>query len=73
MTKFWLLAFIFNLQTDEFIRRDDTPFQTRARCEEIAKGIKERYSSQYRIVTLCVTDDHFKGRKLDPGVPSHLH
>lgn len=73
--KYWLLAFIFNLQTDEFIRKDQTPFQSRARCEEIARGVNERYknNTQFRIVTICVSDDHFTGRRLDPGVPNHVY
>ncbi len=69
MTKFWLLVFLFNVETKDFIRRNNIPFDTQARCEAIAKDIPSVYKG-YRTVAFCVSDDHFKGRKLDPGIPS---
>ena len=67
--KYWLIFMIFNGE-GEFVSKSDTPVANVERCYiESAKRAIKYTNSGYLTQAWCVTDDHFKGRKQDPGIP----
>ena len=61
--KFWLLIF-FLTPDGEFISKKELPFKDEATCYFAMDKVKVRKIAQM----VCVSDDHYMGRKKDPGV-----
>ena len=67
--KYWLIFMIFS-SDGEYISKAETPVANVERCYiESAKRAIKFTNSGYLTQAWCVTDDHFKGRKQDPGIP----
>ena len=64
--KFWLIAFF--LTTDgEFVSKREIAYKDEAACYVAMDSIRPPKKNLItRIV--CVSDDHYMGRKQDPGV-----
>jgi hypothetical protein len=62
--KFWLIIF-FLTPNGEFIGKKEIPFQDEASCYIAMNKVKVKQVAQM----VCVSDDHYMGRKQDPGVP----
>lgn len=61
--KFWLIIF-FLTPEGEFISKKEIPFKDEASCYLAMNTVKVKRIAQM----VCVSDDHFRGRKKDPGV-----
>lgn len=66
MMKWWLIILIYN-QHGEFSDKKEFSFANRPACLQALKAVKQ--TSPIPTRTFCVTDDHFQGRKTDPGIP----
>jgi hypothetical protein len=67
--KYWLIFMIFT-HDGEFIDKIEYPIASMKQCKELAghaamESVNKDYLTQY----WCVTDDHYRGRKQDPGIP----
>jgi hypothetical protein len=63
--KFWLLIFFFS--DGEFVGKREIAYKDEATCYMAMDHIrppKKRYITQM----VCVSDDHYTGKKQDPGV-----
>jgi nicotinamide riboside kinase len=67
--KYWLIIFITSPQ-GEYIDKDVYSTPNKAACEQVAKKMVSRLRSisKNEIEYVCVSDDHYMGRKQDPGV-----
>jgi hypothetical protein len=61
--KYWLLVF-FLTPEGEFIEKKEFLFKAEASCYLGMDRVKVKQIAQM----VCVTDDHYTGRKQDPGV-----
>lgn len=67
--KYWLIFMLFNSE-GEFVRKVDIPTKSARECVlEAAKQTMYVVNRGYLIQPWCVTDDHYEGRKQDPGIP----
>jgi hypothetical protein len=61
--KFWLLIF-FLTPEGEFISKKESPYKDKASCYVAMDKVKVKQIAQM----VCVSDDHYMGRKQDTGV-----
>lgn len=61
--KFWLIIFFFTSE-GEFVSKKEIQFQDEASCYIAMNKVKVKQIAQME----CVSDDHYMGRKKDPGV-----
>lgn len=67
--KYWLIVFLLTPE-GEFIGKREYPTANKAACYEQAAAVAKKYVNQQTAIELfCVTDDHYQGRKQDPGIP----
>ena len=67
---YWLLIFSFDVKGN-FVSKQELQFANKAVCEMVAAQYPA-HLPQVRtgaIKTVCVSDDHHSGRKLDADVP----
>lgn len=66
--KFWLILWFFS--TDgQFIQKDEFAFKNRAQCVQAAGEVaKDFVNKKVSITAFCVTDNHHKGKSVDPGI-----
>ena len=62
--KFWLIVFLFNYNGD-FAGKIVQPYPNKAACEQQLRAT----AGEPRLRMVCVSNDHYTGRKQDPGVP----
>ena len=65
--KYWLIIWFFAPGGD-FVGKREIAYKDEASCYIAMDAIrppKKNYTTQM----FCVSDDHFRGRKVDPGVP----
>jgi hypothetical protein len=74
MVKAWLIVFLFSYHTDNvnnddnFLGKVEIPYTSMNACSTAKANLTmEGESVRYRFV--CVTDDHFTGKKQDKNVP----
>lgn len=63
--KYWLIIF-FLTPDGEFVGKKETQYENEAVCRLAMSKVppKEKYVNR----PICVSDDHYSGRKQDPGV-----
>jgi hypothetical protein len=61
--KFWLLIF-FLTPEGEFISKKEIAYNDEASCYLAMNNVKVKRIAQM----VCVSDDHYMGRKQDPGI-----
>jgi hypothetical protein len=67
--KFWLIVFLFT-SDGEFLGKDIYESASKEQCIEFAGDVtKTLINTQTSAQFYCVSDDHYMGRKQDPGVP----
>lgn len=68
--KYWLIMF-FLTPDGEFIHKDVYSAPSKEVCEKAAQQITRRIKAlgKYNVEYHCVSDDHYTGKKQDPGVP----
>lgn len=74
MIKAWLIVFVLTTNPrveDDFMGKVVVPFSTMADCRQALRKM-EREGQEIKYQTLCVSDDHWRGRSIDPGVPMHF-
>lgn len=64
--KFWLIIF-FLTPEGEFLSKHEVQYSSKAECQS-ARAAFKKLPVVNQIQTVCVSDDHFRGRKKDPGV-----
>jgi hypothetical protein len=62
--KFWLIIFFLTPQ-GEFVSKKEIAYKDEASCYLAMDKVKVKQRAQM----VCVSDDHYMGRKQDPGVP----
>ena len=62
--KFWLIVFFLTPQ-GEFVGKKEIAYKDEASCYLAMDKVKVKQRAQM----VCVSDDHYMGRKQDPGVP----
>ena len=62
--KFWLIIF-FLTPEGEFISRKQFQYKDKASCYLAMDKVKVQQIAEM----VCVSDNHYRGRKQDPGVP----
>jgi superfamily II DNA or RNA helicase len=67
--KYWLIIFLFTPE-GEYTGKYVYPTSSKEACYQKAGRVtRPLVNSQYKVKFYCVTDDHYTGRKQDPGVP----
>lgn len=64
--KYWLLVF-FLTPDGEFIEKKEFPFKDEASCYLAMDKVKIKRPATIAEM-VCVSDDHYRGRRQDPGV-----
>ena len=62
--KFWLIIF-FLTPEGEFVSKKEISYKDKASCYLAMDKVKVKRIAEM----FCVSDDHYRGRKQDPGVP----
>ena len=62
--KFWLIVMLYD-PSGQWIGKVVQPYYTQFACEQAVRTTR----GEPKLRALCVSDDHFSGRKQDPGVP----
>ena len=62
--KFWLIIF-FLTPEGEFISRKQFQYKDKASCYLAMDKVRVQQIAEM----VCVSDNHYRGRKQDPGVP----
>jgi hypothetical protein len=62
--KFWLIIF-FLTPEGEFISKKEIAYKDKAACYVAMDRVKVEQITQM----VCVSNDHYTGRKQDPGIP----
>ena len=62
--KFWLIIFFLTPQS-EFVGKREVPYKDKASCYLAMNKVKFKQRTEM----VCVSNDHYTGRKQDPGVP----
>ena len=66
---YWLIVFLFSPE-GEYITRDDYVVENREQCQELAGRVAKTLVNTHIVSQFyCVTDDHYNGRSIDPGIP----
>lgn len=67
--KFWLIAF-FLTPDGEFVSKREIAYKDETACYMAMDHIRIPKNSKKATIirAVCVSDDHFRGRKKDPGV-----
>jgi hypothetical protein len=65
--KYWLIVFFFT-PNGEFIEKKEFPFKDEASCYLAMDKVEVKRPATIAEM-VCVSDDHYRGRKQDPGVP----
>lgn len=65
--KFWLIAFFFT-PNGEFVGKREIAYKDEATCYIAMEYVRPPRKS-WTTEMVCVSDDHYSGRKQDPGVP----
>ena len=75
MVKAWLIVFMvwhspneYSLEEERYLGKIEVPYASMEECEAATSKITME-SEDVRYEFNCVTDDHYTGRKQDPGVP----
>lgn len=65
MTAGWILIIIINTTSGKFVEKVSVgPFASRQQCQAArVEGL-----ARFRLEKVCVTQAHFEGRTVDPGV-----
>lgn len=63
--KYWLIIFFLDPQ-GEFISKREIQYPSRIECQKALA--RQRPPAGRLIETVCVSDDHYRGIKQDPGV-----
>lgn len=63
--KFWLIIFFFS--NGEFVDKREIAYKDEATCYMAMDHIRPK-KKHWVTQMVCVSDDHFMGRKKDPGV-----
>ena len=73
MIKAWLLIFVFNVKTGDFLVKRELPLSSMKLCQQLQETIKSDRAKQpdlpERYELFCVSADRYKGRKFDTGTP----
>ena len=66
MTAAWILIIAINTTSGKFVEKISIgPFATKQQCQAAQiDGLK-----RFKLEKVCVTQAHFEGRSIDPGVP----
>ena len=64
--KFWLIVFLLQ-PNGEFISKREIAYPDEATCYMMMEPVARQYK-KVTVQMVCVSDDHFMGRKQDPGV-----
>jgi hypothetical protein len=73
MVKAWLIVFLFSYHTDNvnnddnFLGKVEIPYTSMDACST-AKANLTMEGENIRYRSVCVTNDHYTGKKQDPGV-----
>ena len=62
--KFWLIMFFLTSEGD-FISKKEIQYKDKASCYLAMNKVKVKNKTEM----VCVSNDHYTGRKQDPGVP----
>ena len=62
--KFWLIIF-FLTPEGEFVSKKEISYKDKASCYAAMDNVKAKKITQM----VCVSNNHYTGRKQDPGVP----
>jgi hypothetical protein len=62
--KFWLIIF-FLTPEGEFISKKEISYKDKTACYVAMDRVKVKQTTQM----VCVSNDHYTGRKQDPGIP----
>jgi hypothetical protein len=62
--KFWLIIF-FLTPNGEFVGKKEIQYKDEASCYLAMDKVEVKHRAQM----VCVSNDHYTGRKQDPGVP----
>ena len=62
--KYWLIIF-FLTPEGEFVSKKEISYKDKASCYSAMDKVKVKQIAEM----FCVSDDHYQGRKQDPGVP----
>lgn len=65
--KFWLIVWFFAPGGD-FVGKREIAYKDEATCYMAMDSIRPP-KKQYVTQMFCVSDDHFRGRKVDLGIP----
>ncbi len=65
--KFWLIIF-FLTPEGEFIKKREIAYPDEATCYMMMEPVARKYKKS-TVQMICVSNDHYTGRKQDPGVP----
>lgn len=63
--KFWLIIFFLTPDGD-FVGKREIAYKDEATCYMAMEGVRSRKGLIVQMV--CVSDDHYTGKKQDPGV-----
>jgi hypothetical protein len=76
MIKAWLLIFIFNVKTGDFLVKRELPLSSMKLCQQLQETIKSDRAKQLNLTEryemVCVSGDHYSGRKFDTDTPLDL-
>lgn len=64
--KFWLIVF-FLTPDGEFISKKESVYESKAACHVVRDKVKVKRGT-YVARPICVSNDHYTGRRKDPGV-----
>ena len=64
---FWLIIFIFDAKSGEFLVKDEYLFRDRIVCESALKDYP-KLPKELVAKKLCVSYKHYTGEQQDPGV-----
>lgn len=65
--KFWLIIFFLTPQ-GEFVGKQEIAYKNKATCQMAMSRVKSP-KRNLSVQKVCVSDDHYNGRKQDPNVP----
>ncbi len=65
--KFWLIIF-FLTPEGEFISKKEIAYKDKASCYVAMNKVKVKRPATIAEM-VCVSNDHYTGRKQDPGIP----
>jgi hypothetical protein len=67
--KFWLIVFLFT-SDGEYLGKDIYESANKKQCVEFSAQVaKTLVNTKVAAQFYCVSDDHYTGRSVDPGIP----